>query len=217
MPTSTLIRWSAPCFALGGLLFAAFILISNGEFTGAELGLSMRHHVAHLCHLASSVLFLFGIMGLYAAHRERAGMFGFLAFVVAIIGDALWVGTGVITGLVWRTISEHAPQLVDAHGAFFEPPLAIIFTATTLFALGHLLLAIMTWRARLLARGPLVAIVVGMSMTLLPPPPWGPVPYVVLDAGASLFAIGCCLLAASLLRSQPPEPAGARPRVSNLA
>lgn len=204
MPTTTLIRWSAPLFALGGILFAVFIIVSNGEFTGAELGMSARHHFAHMSHLVSALCFLFGITGLYAAHRARAGVFGVVAFGVAIVGDALWVGTGVITGLVWRTISANAPQLVAEHGAFFDPPLPIIFTATMLFAIGHMLLAIVAWRARILPRAAAALVIAGMGTTLLPPPPWGPVPYPVLDVGAVMFAIAATWIAAALWRAAAP-------------
>lgn len=198
MPTRTLIQWSAPLFALGAVAFALFIYISNGEFTGAELGLSTRHHVAHVSHFYSALFFLFGIIGFYAAHRERSGRLGVVAFVVAIAGAALFCATGVITGFVWRTISAHAPQLVSADGAFFNPPLAVIFIASTTFAAGHVLLGIVAWRARMLPRIAVLLYVTGAVLTVAPPPPWGPTPYVVIDAGATLFMIGACWLALAL-------------------
>lgn len=206
MPTSTLVRWSAPFFAIGGIGFAMFIIISNGEFTGAALGLSMHHHVAHVSHFISAMAFVFGIMGLYAAHRPTSGAFGLLAFVVAMVGDALFVATGVITAFVWRTISANAPQLVEPNGAFFNPPLPIIFIATMTFSIGMVLLAVMAIRARMLPRGGAIMIIVGALMVLLPPPPWGPVPYVVLDAGAVVFALGTIWLSAALGRVPAVSP-----------
>src|SRR5688572_19395097 len=151
MATTTLIRWSAPLFALGALAFLAFIVIAGGEFTGAALGLSTRHHVAHVSHFFSALFFLFGITGFYAAHRTESGRFGLFAFMFAMVGTALFCGTGVITGFVWRTISANAPQLVAADGAFFQPPLPVIFVATVTFSLGHALLGIVALRARRLS------------------------------------------------------------------
>ena len=198
MPTSTLIRWSAPLFFLGALFFAVFIFVANGEFTGAELGLSTRHHVAHVAHFLSSVCFLFGITGFYAFLREDSGVFGLVAYVVAIVGDALWVGTGVITAWVWRTISASAPQLVSEDGAFFEPPLPIIFIATVAFTLGHVLLSVIALRTKRLPRGAAILTMVGLLLVNLPPRPWGPVPYPVLDAGAAIFLIGATWFAAAI-------------------
>ena len=203
MPTRTLIRWSAPLLALGALGFAAFIIVANGEFTGAELGLSRRHHFAHVAHFFSSVLFLFGITGFYGYLREASGGLGLLAWVVAMAGDALWVGTGVITAWVWRTISASAPQLVSAEGAFFDPPLPIIFIATVGFSLGQLLLNVVAWRTHQLPRHAVMLSVLGLVLTNLTPPPWGLVPYWVLQVGALLFLAGAVEHARAIWRGAP--------------
>ena len=198
MPTTQLVRWSAPCFALGGLFFAILVFVSNGEFTGAELGLSMRHHVAHTAHFISAICFLFGVVGFYADQRVASGAFGLIAFVVALTGTALFCATGVITAFVWRTISANAPQLVEAHGAFFDPPLPIIFIATVTFSLGIALLGATALRTKTLPRVAAYLLIVGAALVLAPPPPWGPVPYPVIDAGAALFAVGAAWMALAL-------------------
>ena len=200
MQTTTLVRWSAPLFAIGAIFFAMFIIISNGEFTGAELGLSMRHHAAHVSHFWSALSFMFGIIGFYVAHRETSGVFGFVAFLFMMSANALFIGTGVITAFVWRTISANAPQLVAANGAFFDPPLAVIFLATVGFSVGMILLGVVAIRARLLPRGGAIMLIVGALMLLLPPQPFGAVPYFVLDIGAVIFALGAIWLSMGLWR-----------------
>ncbi len=200
MSTTQLIRWSAPFLALGGLCFAVFVFVSNGEFTGAEFGLSMRHRVAHTAHFISALCFLFGVVGFYADQRAASGVFGLVAFVVALTGTALFCATGVITAFVWRTISANAPQLVGEHGAFFEPPLPIIFIATVTFSVGMALLGATALRTKTLPRIAAYLLIAGAALVLAPPPPWGPVPYPVIDAGATLFAVGAICIATVLWR-----------------
>jgi len=199
--TPQLIRWSAPCLALAGIMFATFLALSNGQFTGAEFGLSMRHHLAHTAHFVSAMAMLFAVLGVYAHQRAHGGLLAFVMFVVGVVGSALFVSTGVITAFVWRTISAHAPQLVEAHGAFFEPPLPIIFIATVLYSLTAALLGVTALRTRTLPRGPAWLLIAGAGLVLLPPPPWGPVPYPVIDVGGVCFMLGCVGLARGLWRS----------------
>jgi hypothetical protein len=199
MPTSSLIRWSAPCFLLGALGFALFIFVSNGEFTGAALGLSAHHHFAHTAHFWSAYFFLFGITGFYAYVRERSGAFGLFAYLVAMTGTALFTGTGVITAFVWQRISANAPNLVDmSQGSFFNPPLPVIFIATVGFSVGQILLGVTALRTKMLPRGGALLVIAGAVLVLAPPPPWGPVPYWVIDAGAAAFLAGAAWLAAGI-------------------
>ena len=215
MPTSSLIRWSAPLYFLGALGFAAFMIVSNGDFTGAELGLSTRHHLAHVSHFYASICFLFGVTGLYAYLREKSGAFGLVAYIVAITGDALWVGTGVITAWVWRTISASAPQLVSETGAFFNPPLPIIFVATVGLTLGLVLLCLAGWRTKLLPRGAVTISLIGLFLVNMAPPAvarmlpamaWAAVPYSVIDVGAVLFLIGSSWIAAAVWKGAATAP-----------
>lgn len=195
VPTATLVKWSAPCLALAGVMFATFLALSNGQFTGAAFGLSMRHHLAHTAHFVSAMAMLFAVLGLYAHQRALGGTLAVVMLVVGVIGSALFVATGVITAFVWRTISAHAPQLVEANGAFFEPPLPIIFIATVLFSLTATLIGATALRTRTLPRGPAWLLIAGSALVLLPPPPWGPVPYPIIDAGGVCFMLGCVGLA----------------------
>lgn len=198
MSTALLVRLSAPFLAFGALSFAVFIFVANGEFTGAELGLSMRHHIAHTAHFISAICFLFGVVGFYADQHAASGVLGLVAFVVALTGTALFCATGVITAFVWRTISANAPQLVEAHGAFFEPPLPIIFVASVTFSVGIAMLGVTALRTKTLPRNAAYLLIAGAVLVLAPPPPWGPVPYAVIDAGAALLAGGAVWIAIAL-------------------
>src|ERR1044071_3645398 len=81
-----LARLTAASLALGGLLGAAFVIISRGEIMGALAILSARVSVPHNLHFASAPLLLVGVVGLYLSHYDRVTLGGHFAFVLALLG-----------------------------------------------------------------------------------------------------------------------------------
>ena len=81
MSSSTLIHLSGLTAILAGLLRATSSVLPSAPTVGLEI-----------LYLFTDVLILFGLMGLYGYQHQEAGVWGFLGFVVAIVGIASIIG-----------------------------------------------------------------------------------------------------------------------------
>jgi hypothetical protein len=173
MPTSGLLRWSGVALAAGG----ALTLLLNAALTPR-----LPAH-APLAETAASPLFvwrqsvsalaalglLFGAVGLHLRQAARAGRFGALAFALAFLGGALLFAMEWGEVFVVHPLAVGAPQalaaLEPAHGpGLYDIGSMIAFSA---FALGWILLAIATLRARVLPRPAAWLVIGGLFATPL--------------------------------------------------
>jgi hypothetical protein len=113
-----LIRWRGLAAILAGLLRG----IASFMPTAASVGLQ-------IFYLAIDVLLLLGVIDVYAFQRQETGRWGFIGFVLALIGAGLLLGHDVVNAV-----------------AFLYP------VAAFLFAVGISVLAIRSWAANTLPR-----------------------------------------------------------------
>src|SRR5688572_1328052 len=91
MSPSKLIRWSGMASILSGIsliLFAVFHPAREVTLALDSLSWGMEHQLG----IVALVLMLFGLIGLYARQIEQSGRLGFIGFVTAFAGVALYMG-----------------------------------------------------------------------------------------------------------------------------
>ena len=185
-----LARLTAAALALGGVLGAAFVIVSRGEVIGAMHMLSTRWMVAHNLHFASAALLLFGVVGLYLSHSHRMGLGGHFAFVLALLGTGFYFATGVMTSAVLPFIAGAAPGVVAGNGPLFNPTLPALVVSVGVFHLGWVALGMIIGNAGLLPRWTGFTAAAGAALGLIPPRPFGNAPWIVTDVAWVIFAIG---------------------------
>ena len=185
-----LARLTAAALGLGGILGAAFVVSSRGEFIGALAMLSPRWMVAHNLHFTSAVLLLFGLVGLYLSHSHLLTIGGHFAFVLALLGTAFYFATGVLTAAVLPLIAETSAGVVSAGGPLFSPTLPALLVSVGVFQLGWIALGLVIARVGLLPRWAGFATAAGAAIGLIPTRPFGPAPFMITEIAWVVFAIG---------------------------
>ena len=211
MTPSALIRASGLATIVGGALFALFPLL-HPDHTAAGYT-SWVWVPVHMMPNIGAILVLFGLVGLLARQLERAGLFGVIAFVVAFVGTASFVMGAMIEAFIIPFMGLQTPEIVDG-----SPPPGVgeaFLIIGILFALGHVLLGIATYRAGVVPRSVGTLMVVGgLSLLILER-----IGGIMLELDF-LWVVGPVLLGAGLawlgysLWSGTPEPTRARrPRI----
>ncbi|MEO8538655.1 MAG: hypothetical protein ABI577_02865 [bacterium] len=206
MSPAQMIRWSGLALALGGICFMLFLIVHPyGEVAGAHVAHNSAWKPAHSFHFFGAMFTLFGLVGLYAWRWEPLGKLGFAAFVLAFIGTAMFVGTGMITAALWPAIAKDYPPFVAKDGGMFEDPLvAGTTTATYVFlSLGYVLLGAVLWRKQLAPVGACALLMVGILMFSAPVDPVGPAPWIARYLGAIVFGAALAWLGYLQWRSNP--------------
>lgn len=208
MTRSSLLRLSGLANILGGIAIALFVIEHPwGHFVGAETVGGPAWMIAHALHLIGASFALLGLMGLYVCQAERLGRAGLAAFLLAFVGTAFFVGTGLITAFVWPMLATVAPAAVDADGAGFDLPALAAFSLTAVLLLsGYLAFGAVSWRAGRLPRGPLLLWALGGAAGMVPPEPLGPLPWAGLVLAGVLYGIGAAGLGWWLWRRSPDGP-----------
>jgi hypothetical protein len=199
MRDGTLYRLSGLSLRIGGFCTALFWILALvvGSFAGAGV---TRHPLwvpEQLMHVAGALFTLFGLIGLYAAERRRAGQLGLVGFVLAVLGTALFLGDGLIALIIFPAVADRAPELLGTEGALNQgTALAafILIAATTM--IGYLTFGVASLRAGLFPRGAVILWIVGAVLFNLPP---GPVPMTVLATGGVLWGVGAISLGGTLI------------------
>lgn len=199
-----LARLTSAALALGGIMGAAFVIVSNGEIIGAMAMLSTRWLIAHNLHFASAALLLFGVVGLYLSHSHEMRLSGHFAFVLALLGTGFYFATGVMTAAVLPFIAGAAPSVVSAHGPLFDPTLPALIVSVGVFQLGWLILGLVVANAGILPRWTGRVTAVGAFIGMIPPRPFGSVPWIVADIGWVIMAAGLVGMGVAGWRRSPP-------------
>jgi hypothetical protein len=187
---SPIARLSCAALGLGGITGAAFVIVSRGEVTGALAMLSRRWMIAHNLHFISAALLLFGVVGLYLAHSERLDVGGHFAFVLALLGTGFYFAGGVITAAVLPFVAGSAPNAVAANGPLFHPPLPVLIVGLAVFSLGWLALGIIVARRAIFPAWTGWLVAAGAVIQAIPVKPFGAAPWLVMDAGWLVMALG---------------------------
>jgi hypothetical protein len=199
MRDGTLYRLSGLSLRIAGLCTALFWLLALpiGSFVGAD---ATRHPLwipSQLMHVAGALFALFGLVGLYAAQRRRAGQLGLVGFALAVLGTILFLGDGLIALIIFPAVADRAPELLAADGALNRGWVLVAFiviAATTM--IGYVTFGVASLRAGLFPRGAVILWIVGAVLFNLPP---GPVPMIVLAIGGVLWGVGAIWLGGMLV------------------
>jgi hypothetical protein len=206
---------------VGGVLLAAFIILHPYNMLAGAHGALMGSWIpAHTLHFFGALFTLFGLVQLrerWSASLDRLGRAGLL---VAFVGTAMFVGTGMITAFVWPVIAHHDPGFVAAKGPMFTDALTARSIEATYACLivGFVLLAIGLGRAGLVSGLDAAALGVGVVMFGAPVEPIGPVPWILRVAGGVVFGAGLVRTGLALRAAEVPaqerssDPVDARPR-----
>lgn len=195
MSTPKLVRWSGHLVVLGGVALAAYMLLHPWAARVGEVATTPRWIASHGFHLLSALLLLPGLFGLYACQRLDTGGAGAAGFALALLGTALFAGTGMTSTFLWSAVASEAPAFVAQDGGMFNHVLAVgpMVATRVVFVVGFVWFGVVSWRAGILPRGASVLVVVGTVMLNLPTEPVGPVPWGFSVAGGVVMGLGLVL------------------------
>ena len=208
MRDGTLYRLAGLSLRIAGFCTALFwiLAVPIGSFVGAG---ATRHPLwipGQLMHVGGALFTIFGLIGLYAAERRRAGQLGLVGFALAVVGAALFLADGLIALIVFPAVAERAPELLAPEGALNQGSVLaafILIAATTM--IGYVVFGVGTLRAGVFPRTAVILWIAGAVLFNLPP---GPVPMLVLATGGVLWGISAVWLGGMLVnyRGKTPTP-----------
>jgi hypothetical protein len=178
---------AATMFAISELL-ALLIFAQQGEdYDLSQIATTAIFFWQSLLTLWAGALLLGGMPGLYARQSEAAGRLGLVGFVLAFFATVFVEGDFYSNTFITPLVAQDAPAL------FMNSPLAGILQVWLPFdfvvlALGWLLLAASTVRARVYPRGASWFLLLGAFVALVP------VPLANLPFEAALIWLGFVLL-----------------------
>jgi hypothetical protein len=102
-----------------GMFTAMFWILAAdiGSFVGVS---SVRHPlwtVSQWFHVLGALLTMFGLIALYAVHRERTGVAGLVGFALAIAGTVLFFADGFVALVIFPALAGAAPWVLSPTGA----------------------------------------------------------------------------------------------------
>jgi hypothetical protein len=187
-----MMRWSGVACVIGGVAIAAFVLVHPwDELVGSAIAQTLRWRLAHTLHFIGALFALAGIVGIYAQVRDRLGTLGGVGFFLSFCGNALFLGTGMITAFIWPMLAVHAPATVELDGAIFHAPvsaMAFLLTAA-IMTIGYVLFGIALLRARAYPGVAIILLMIGAILGMFPPHPATPFPWGGLVLGGVLYGI----------------------------
>lgn len=132
---------------------------SPGDYMGSLYALTYLLIVFGLLFVAA------GLPAIYVRQAKQAGKLGLIGVSLTFFALLLLMGNSLTTGILFSYVASVAPNLTHAS---FPPVLGVIFPITLLmFTLGPILLGIATMRARVLARGASILLIVGSILNLV--------------------------------------------------
>ncbi len=190
MTIRSLIRLSGLSLILGGItLFVHYATHPQGEsapYVAMPLWIP-----SHVLGFVAWSLILMGLVGLYLRQAEKAGLFGFLAFVFAFVSGMASGGGGLWGGAVFQVLY---PNAGDPGGPLFTSPGArLVVDLLGIWILAFVLFALSTLRARVLPRAGAWLVMPAALMAVLAVAlfPFGsPVQYYIADVASAILGLG---------------------------
>lgn len=144
MSYNNLIRWSALALIVAGILIVFGWVLST-------VNLGLRSELKIALGFSSSILLIFGLMGIYGCQIQESGLTGFFGFILAIISNCFILGQNwlIISGMWLGWLGMLSPLF----GITGVP--------------GYILLAIGTWQARRLPRGAAILWAAGFTLSIM--------------------------------------------------
>jgi hypothetical protein len=172
--------WAA---ALGGLLVAAGAGVT---LVFGQAWLSDSTTVSSCLRLSGAMLMTWGLIALYARQADAAGRLGVVAVIACLVNMMLQAGWMFADLFIAPSIESLSPGLLDGPT---PPRLGIGFMLAWLANASFLLLAVATFRARVLPRTCATALAVVGAITLIPLPVDGPAYEVIIGLAFTTAAV----------------------------
>lgn len=193
MSSSNLIRWCGLAGMLSGALLFLFSISNPARDIGyTPTGVAQNPYVVqYILGAAAAVLGQLGLVGLFAAQKERAGVLGLLGFVVAFVALALTASEVFFDAYMIPVLVANAPDLLA--GQLSAGPVGLLFQLTSItFVAGFVLFGLATLSAGILPRWGALLLAVGSPYVI------GRLPDVVRIAAVAAFGLGLIWLGFAL-------------------
>lgn len=217
--TRGLIRLGGLSAVLAGLLFVVIQPLHPPD-TLASVSTPAWAQI-HYLTLVMEVLFVFGIAAIYARQVEKAGWFGFVAFVILALGLAMTAALGFVEAFVQPLVVTTSPSFVEAMLGLVEGrptgadlgALATIFAAhNAFFILGTVLFGLATLRANVLPRWTSALFAFSLLISVPVVGALGAPRLAAVPIGLGLAAMGYALFTERRTRSTSPLPEAVVPQ-----
>ena len=190
MSESPLSTHAGPIAVIAGGLFAVahvgqFVVMDRSNLLTMTLDPAFR-----LFSAAVAITFpiLIALVALYWREAQEAGLFGAVAFCIAVIGTVALAGDMWFEGFASPWIAQVTPETFSADRTGSSLVKAWLVTVV-LFALGWALFGIASWRARVFPVALSITLgVAGIIGFMAAMPPWG------LPLGLAVAALGVWLI-----------------------
>jgi len=172
--SSNLIRFSGLALVPAGIVFAGIQPIHPPDVV--ESVTTTAWAIITSLKFVMSILFVVGIVGLYARQAEMLGLFGLVAFLVLATSWTLLIPFVFTEAFVLPPLAATAPAFVDAvlgisYGHTGDVNLGVLPTLYSAvgiaYMLGGLLFGIATFRAGILPRVPAALLAIAATLTPL--------------------------------------------------
>ncbi len=212
---SKLVSWSGYASILGGLLFAAAVVLHPLRDGSSITNSGVAYGAIHNIGVFGLIFQLLGLIGLYILNAETIGQRGLNSFVVVFFGQILYICLLVVDGLRNPLLAKYAPETVHTFADNDPNQLTIVLLALALFFAGYILFGTSLLAAKtqprlgnlLITIGAPIYILGGINIFIIGPA--SPVISYIEITGAIPLAIGYILLGLKL-RSGMSLPVGQR-------
>lgn len=178
MNTEKLIRWTGIPAMVAGIIFAVIQPIHPPDFLPSVT--TTMWFIIQSFKTAMCVLFLLGIVGLYARQAKKAGWLGLIGFLVFSFSWALQLPFVFTEAFILPVLSSESPRFVESFLGIVNESASVMNLGALpalyalvggLYMLGGLLFGVATFRAGILSRwgagllafsGPLSVILVAL-------------------------------------------------------
>src|SRR5215208_6580220 len=152
--------------ALVASLLLEWLVVPFEQLGQTEAYLTSSYLVSSGLRLLSTILLLWGLIGIYGRQSRAAGTFGLWAFVVAFLGTALQAGNTWAEVFVWPTLAQVAPNMLSGQAtetsSYLSTGLSLSFP---LFGVGLILFGVATLRAGVYPRWSAVLLIISIPVT----------------------------------------------------
>src|SRR5215204_2276293 len=187
--------------ALAASLLLEWLVVPFEQLGQTEAYLTSSYLLSSGLRLLSTILLLWGLLGIYGRQSRAAGTFGLWAFIVAFLGTALLAGNTWAEVFVWPTLAQVAPNMMSGQAteasSYLSAGLALSFP---LFGIGLILFGVATLRVGVYPRWASVLLIVSIPVTMFLDPTPGSFQESI---GQILLGIAVAALGWHALRTPP--------------
>ena len=176
---SRFVRAGAWAAIASGLALVASLLLEWFVVPFEQLGemeayLTGSYLLSSGLRLLSTILLLWGLIGIYGRQSRAAGTLGLWAFIVVFLGTGLVAGNTWAEVFVWPTLAQVAPNVMSEQATEASSYLVSgISLSFPLFGIGMILFGVATFMARVYPRWVAVLLIIGIPVTMFLDPTAG--------------------------------------------